>query len=196
MRLLGKQIGFALPEGHFTMKAILEEIKKIVSAGADVFPLILETEHNQLQDERLVHERRLLEQITGREMMTTSLSEETRDDLDFDLLVVAPCPANFLTKLLNTRTAAIPLSNAVHHLETGRPVVLALVANGDSENLFHNVAQILNLKNFYLVPFGPVDKDDRQIFLSRLDLLCDTVQYALASKQLQPVYFEQCWLPH
>jgi dipicolinate synthase subunit B len=198
LRLRGKQIGFALPEGHFSMHSILYEIKKMVSAGAEVFPLILDTEDSYEHDEQFNKNRRLLEEITGREMLTTSLADEAADDgnVRFDLLVVAPCTGNFLARLMNARRTAVPLNKTLQHLETGCPVVLALIANGDSENLFLNVAQILNLKNFYLVPFGPVEKGNKQIFLARLELLFDTVLYALAHRQLQPVYIEPCWLPH
>jgi dipicolinate synthase subunit B len=198
LRLRGKQIGFALPEGHFSMHSILYEIKKMVSAGAEVFPLILDSEESYEHDEQFQKNRMLLEEITGREMLTTSLADETADDgsVRFDLLVVAPCTGNFLARLMNARRTAVPLNKTLQHLETGCPVVLALIANGDSENLFLNVAQILNLKNFYLVPFGPVEKGNKQIFLARLELLFDTVLYALAHRQLQPVYIEPCWLPH
>lgn len=197
MSLRGKQIGFALPEEHFSMHSIIGQIKKMVSAGAEVFPLFLDTEITA-DNEQLKSTRLLLEQITGREMLTTSLADIAGDDseVNFDLLVVAPCTGNFLARLMNTNATTVPLSKTLQHLECGRPVVLALVANGDSGNLFVNVSQILNLKNFYMVPFGPAEKGNKQVFLARLDLMIDTVIYALASKQIQPVYLEPCWLPH
>lgn len=196
MRLSGRHIGFALPEKHFSMPDIMCEVKKMVAAGAEVYPLFLATPDDH--DDLFQQTRLLLERITGHEMMTASLADETGDDKvpEFDLLVIAPCTGNFLSMLLNVRTTTAPVSTALRHLQNGRPVVMALVANGDSENLFRNVAQILNLKNFYLVPFGPIQKADKQVFLSRLELLYDTILYALARRQLRPVYLEPCWLPH
>ncbi len=196
MRLCGRHIGFALPEKHFSMPEILCEVKKMVAAGADVYPLLLAAPDEQ--DAYTRQTRRLLEQITGHEMMTSSLADEAGEDKvpEFDLLVVAPCTGNFLSMLLNARITTAPVSKALRHLQSGRPVVMALVANGDSEHLFQNVAQILNLKNFYLVPFGPSQKEDKQVFLSRLELLYDTILYALDHRQLRPVYLEPCWLPH
>lgn len=196
MRLHGRHIGFALPERHFSMPDILHEVKRMVSAGAKVYPLFLAAPDND--DEHFLQTRSLLEQITGHEMMTSSLADETGEEEvpEFDLLVIAPCTGNFLSMLLNARTTTAPISKALRHLQNGRPVVMALVANGDSENLFQNVAQVLNLKNFYLVPFGPILKEDKQVFLSRLELLYDTILYALARRQLRPVYLESCWLPH
>lgn len=199
MRLKGRQIGFALPEGHFSMPAVLAEVKKIVAAGADVYPLFLATSDRPETDEQFITTKKLLESITGRELLNTSLVEEAEaagNDITFDLLVVAPCPGNFLAKLVNARTTAAPLSKTVRYLQAGNPVVLALVTNGDSEDLMQNIQQIISLKTFFLVPFGPVEKDSKQVYLSRLDLLYDTVLYAMSNQQLQPVYLEPYWLPH
>lgn len=200
MRLQGKQIGFALPEGHFTLPAILVEIKKMVSAGADVFPLFLATSERPEMEEQFRDTKRLLEQITGREMLTTSLAEEAGpvdgEGRIFDVLVIAPCPGNFLAKLVNTRTTTAPLSKTVKHLQSGYPVVLALITNGDSENVLQNVQQIIGIHSFFLVPFGPAKQGGKQVFLARLDLLYETVALAMESRQLEPVYLEPCWLPH
>jgi dipicolinate synthase subunit B len=200
MSLRGAQIAFALPEGHFSMPQIISEIEKMLAAGADVFPLFLATSENVESDAQFHATRNLLEQITGREMMTASLADETSDlfnfDTAYDMLVIAPCPGNFLSRLVNARAMAAPLAKTVRHLQTGCPVVLALVANGDSENLLLNVQQILSIKSIFLVPFGPVGKGEKQIFLARLDLLYETVLQALAQRQLQPVFIEPCWLPH
>ena len=200
MSLQGRQIGFALPEGHFSMPAILSEIKKMVAAGADVYPLFLAASNHPETNEHFSNTKTILEQITGHEMLTTSLAEEegelTGQDIAFDIMVIAPCPGNFLAKLVNAQTTAAPLSKTVRHLQEGNPVVLALVTNGDSEGLLQNVQQILNLKTFFLVPFGPAQQGDKQVYLARVDLLCDTVTQAMQHKQLEPVYLEPCWLPH
>ncbi|MCR3921882.1 MAG: hypothetical protein NUK65_05095 [Firmicutes bacterium] len=199
MLLEGKQIGFALPEGHFSMPAILEEVRKLVTAGANVYPLFLATSAHPEKDPQFYQTKQLLEQITGRELMPTTLAEEAGDiaseQLTFDIMVVAPCPGNFLAKLVNARITSISLSKSVKHLQIGKPVVLAIITNGDSENLLQNVQQILSLKSFFLVPFGPSDDGGKQIFLARLDLLYDTVVQAMQQKQLEPMYLEPCWLP-
>ncbi|HHX73438.1 MAG TPA: hypothetical protein GX699_00850 [Firmicutes bacterium] len=197
MRLQGKQIGFALPEGHFSLPAVLEEIRKLVAAGAEIYPLFLATSDRPETDEQYLQTKKMLEEITGRELLAASLAEEAVADnqVRFDLLVVAPCPGNFLAKLVNARTTSVSLAKPVKHLQSGLPVVLALVANGDSENLLQNVQQILSLKSIFLVPFGTVLHGGKQIYLSRLDLLVETVAHAIEEKQLEPVFIESCWLP-
>lgn len=199
MPLRGKKIAFALPEGHFSMPAILTEIHKLAAAGAKLYPFFLATTDHPETDNQFQKTKKTLEQITGREMLETSLAEAadlTADDTSFDIMVIAPCPGNFLAKLVNTRTTSVALSKPVRYLQSGKPVVLALVANGDSENLLENIRQIISLKSIFLVPFGPVEQKGKQIYLSRLDLLFDTVIYAMEQKQLEPVFLEPCWLPN
>lgn len=199
MSLQGKHIGFALPEGHFSMPAILEEIRKLVAAGAKIYPLFLATSDHPEYNEEFLRTKELIEQITGREMMTTALAEELDDpddDTNFDILVIAPCPGNFLAKLVNARSTSVSLAKPVKYLQSGKPVVLALVANGNSENLLQNIQQIMSLKSIFFVPFGPARQGGKQIYLSRLDLLFETVSHALEAKQLEPVYLENCWLPN
>ena len=152
MRLAGKQIGFALPEVHFTLPAILTEIKKMVAAGASVFPLLLAAGEDRQPSAQLLETKRLLEQITGRELLIKQLAEEAVDvcgeEIFFDLIVIAPCPGNFLAKLVNTSATAAPLSRTVRHLQAGFPVVRALISNGDSEEVLQNTQQIIRLQNF------------------------------------------------
>ncbi len=200
MSLQGKQIGFALPEGHFLMPAILDELKKMIAAGADVYPLFLAVSDCPDYDEQFIATKKILEEITGKELLNASMAEATdgakEKEISFDMMVVAPCPGNLLAKLVNARAMAAPLSRTIRHLQRGRPVVLALVSNGDSEGLMQNVQQIINIKTIFLVPFGPRQQGEKQVFLARLDLLYETVIYALAQRQLQPVYLEPFWLPH
>ncbi|NLP36091.1 MAG: hypothetical protein GX357_00360 [Firmicutes bacterium] len=199
MSIQGKHIGFALPEGHFSMAAILEEIRKLAAAGAKIYPLFLATSDHPEFNEEFLRTKELIEQITGREMMAAALAEEADDPDDntnFDILVIAPCPGNFLAKLVNARSTSVSLARPVKYLQSGKPVVLALVANGNSENLLQNIQQILSLKSIFIVPFGPAKQEGKQIYLSRLDLLFETVNHALEAKQLEPVYIENCWLPN
>ena len=200
MLLEGKRIGFALPEGHFSMPLILAQMQKLIAAGADVYPLFLATSAQPYLDPQFAQTKKEIEKITGHEMVPTVLADEVSDlageQLAFDILVVAPCPGNFLIKLVNARTTSVSLSATVKHLQVGKPVVLAIITNGNSENLLQNVQQILSLKSIFLVPFGTKEEGGKQIYLSRLDLLYDTVLQAMEQKQITPVYLENYQLPN
>ncbi|MBT9167540.1 MAG: Dipicolinate synthase subunit B [Syntrophomonadaceae bacterium] len=172
----------------------------MVAAGATVFSLFLATGEDQQLSTQLLKTTRLLEQITGRELLTKLLAEEigeiNGEEIIFDLLVIAPCPGNFLAKLVNTSATAAPLSKTVRHLQAGLPVVLALICNGDSEEVLQNAQQIISLQNFFLVSFGPEQQGRKQVFLARLDLLYETVAMAMEKRQLEPVYLETYRFPH
>ena len=75
--------------------------------------------------------------------MAAALAEEADDPDDntnFDILVIAPCPGNFLAKLVNARSTSVSLARPVKYLQSGKPVVLALVANGNSEKTCYKIS--------------------------------------------------------
>ncbi len=195
IRLSGKQIGFALPESHAAMEQIFIEIKKLLAEGAEIFPLLLinngtERERHELKEE--------LQKITGKDLITTSLEEDCDYDTApgvFDLLVVAPCPGNILSKILNAITNPSIMVKTLTHLQTARPIVIALHANGDSGDLVAHIEQLLALKTVYLVPFGTTRPESKQVIITRMDLISETVLHAFMNKQIQPVVLEHHWLP-
>ncbi len=99
---------------------------------------------------------------------------------NFNLLVIAPCPSYILSKILKNNIG---------------PVVLALAANGKAGDLVFQIKQLLDLENTYLVPFSIAGAKKKTIIVTRLDLIKETVIHACAQKQLQPVIFENHWLP-
>ena len=194
IRLLGKQIGFALPEGHATMEQIFLEMEKLLEEGADLYPLIFA--NNGSKQERSLLEKKLFA-LTGKEMATTSLEEDgchLHYDT-FDLMVIAPCPGNILMKILDVTSNPAAMVKALTHLQTERPIVLALVANGNSGDLVAHIEQLLALKGIYFVPFGSVRHQSKQFIVTRMELIKETVVQALMQKQIQPVIFEHHWFP-
>lgn len=192
IRLLGKQIGFALPQNHVTIDLILREMKKLLDEGADLYPLLFEG--TGPPQERICLENKLTD-ITGRKAVMTSFKEEQPQALEaFDLLVIAPCPGNMLMELLNASGDPDTQVKALTHLQTERPIVLALVANGSSGDLVGHIEQILTLKSSYLIPIG-VQQLSAQFIITRLDLINETVVHAFMHRQNPPVTFQHHWLP-
>lgn len=191
--MLGKQIGFALPESHATMEQIFSEMEKLVEEGAEIYPLLFD--NNGSKGERESLERKLFD-ITGKELVTAPLGGEELAGLEvFDLMVIAPCPGNILSKLLNATGDPATMVKALTHLQTGRPIVLALVANGNSGDLLGHIEQLLALKSIYFVPFGHVQEKRKQFIITRMDLIKETVVQAFRQKQIQPTIFEHHWFP-
>jgi dipicolinate synthase subunit B len=190
--LFKKQIGFALPECHATMEQIFLEMKKLVEEGAEIYPLLFA--NNGSKEEREWLEKKLYD-VTGQEVTTRMESEGFVNPDVFDLMVIAPCPGNILAKLLNASGDPATMVKAMTHLQTGRPIVLALVANGNSGDLLGHIEQLLALKSIYFVPFGHVQEKRKQFIITRMDLIKETVVQAFEQKQIQPTIFEHHWFP-
>ena len=105
-----------------------------------------------------------------------------------DVLVIAPCTGNTLGKLANGITDTAVTMAAKAHLRNDRPVVIALASNDALSGAAKNLGELLVRKNYYFVPFGQDDPEKKPCSLmADFSLIGDTVQAALAGRQLQPV---------
>ncbi|MGI6096715.1 MAG: flavoprotein [Dethiobacteria bacterium] len=195
MRLKNIQVGFALPVKHFNLETIYGQIAKLVKNGALVYPLLFTEEGDEFTAEFRNAVQRLKE-LTGQEPTAISDEEAGESDTTFDLLVIAPCPKNIITRLVEARATPKTKNKTLLHLQSERPIILALVANGDSEYLLANISQLMRAKSIFLVPLGPVHTDqNKQVLVTRMDLIFETCLKALEGQQLQPFFWEQHWLP-
>ncbi len=105
-----------------------------------------------------------------------------------DLLIIAPCTGNTLSKLANGISDTPVLMAAKAHLRNNRPLVIFLSTNDALGMNLKNIGILLNTKNIYFVPFGQdnyVSKPNSMI--AHMDLIEDTIAMALKGKQIQPV---------
>ena len=102
--------------------------------------------------------------------------------------MIAPCTGNTLGKLANGITDTAVTMAAKAHLRNDRPVVIALASNDALSGAAKNLGELLVRKNYYFVPFGQDDPEKKPCSLmADFSLIGDTVQAALAGRQLQPV---------
>jgi dipicolinate synthase subunit B len=194
--LKGITIGFALPASHFIINTIFKEISKLVKAGAGVYPLLLVEEENSAM--LLEDTVKKLKALTGHEPCPfgEERGEDEGESTAFDLLIIAPCPQNVVKRLLGAWASPGALNRLILHLHSNQPIILALVANGGSEHLFSGISQLMRLKSVFFVPFGPMRTDENKtILVTRMDLIYETCLKALEGPQLQPVFWENHWLP-
>ncbi len=190
MELEGKRIGFALTGSFCTLDKVMPEIEKLVKEGAEVFPIIsesvdkLDTRFGKAEDWK----KQLID-ITGKKIISSIVeAEPVGPKALFDLIIVAPCTGNTLSKLANAITDTSVTMACKAHLRNNRPVVIAISTNDGLGANAKNLGLVLNMKNIYLVPFGqddPVKKTNSLV--AKLELLRPTVLEALNGKQLQPV---------
>ena len=70
-----------------------------------------------------------------------------------DLLIIAPCTGNTLSKLANGISDTPVLMAAKAHLRNNRPLVIFLSTNDALGMNLKNIGILLNTKNIFFVPF-------------------------------------------
>lgn len=193
MELGGKRIGFAVTGSHCTFDQVIPQLKRVVEAGGEVTPILSKSVQNMDTKFGTAEEWiTKITEITDKEPKTTIVeAEPIGPDRLLDILIVAPCTGNTLAKIANAITDTPVLMAVKAHLRNDRPVVLALASNDGLGNNAQNLGKLLNTKNIYFVPFGQ-DNPQRKInsLVARMDLIPDTLEYALEERQIQPVLIE------
>ena len=107
-----------------------------------------------------------------------------------DLLLVAPCTGNTLSKIAHGITDT-PVTMAVKAtLRNNKPVVISVSSNDALGANARNIGTLLNTRNIFFVQFGQDDSTKKPN-----SLIADTSQVlpacekAIDGKQLQPLFF-------
>ena len=105
-----------------------------------------------------------------------------------DVLVIAPCTGNTLSKMAHGVTDTAVTMAAKAQLRTGKPVVLAIATNDALSGSAESIGALLNRKNVYFVPFRQDDPAKKPASLvAELSKLEETMRAALEGKQTQPI---------
>lgn len=190
MLLEGVKIGFALTGSFCTLDRVVPEIEKLVSNGAKVIPIFsdsvdkLDTRFGNAKDIRVK-----IEGITGEKIINSVVAVEPIGPKSLlDILVVAPCTGNTLSKIANGITDTTVTMACKAHLRNQKPVILSISTNDGLGANAKNIGLLLNMKNIYLVPFGqdgPVNKPNSLV--ADNTLIIPTIVEAMKGKQLQPI---------
>ncbi len=190
MRLKGIRIGYALTGSHCCLGQALPQAGKLVSEGAEVFPIIsnsVDTTDTRYGASEMWEG--MLAGFAGRSALKTITEvEDVGPKKLFDIMVVAPCTGNTLAKIANGITDGAVLMSVKAHLRNLRPVVLGIATNDGLGLNAKNIGMLLNVKNIYMVPFGqdnPVEKPNSLV--AKWDLVTETVLDALKGRQYQPI---------
>ena len=192
MDLKGVKIGFALTGSFCTFSKVLPQIENLVNDGADVLPIM--SENASSIDTRFGRAEDFIKKvkdITGKEIITTILGAEPIGPKNIlDIMVVAPCTGNTISKLANGVTDSSVTMAAKANLRNENPLVIAVSTNDGLGTSAKNIGTLLNCKNVYFVPFTQDDPDKKHNSLvARMELIKPTVEMALENKQIQPILF-------
>jgi len=189
--LSGVKIVFALTGSFCTFDTTLAQMRRLVSAGAELIPVM--SENAYLTDTRFGKAedfRAQIVEICGREIIHTIKAAEPIGPTKMaDVLVVAPCTGNTLAKLALSITDS-PVTMAVKsHIRNARPAVLCIATNDALAGSAKNIGALLNNRNYYFVPFG---QDDYKVkptsLVADFERIPETIVEALKGKQVEPLF--------
>ncbi len=185
-----KKIGYVLTGSFCTFSKTIPKMKELIDKGADIIPIMsynsykMDTKFGKAQD--FINK---IETITGKKIIHTIQGAEPIGPKALtDIMVVAPCSGNTMAKLA-CDIIDTPATMAVKsHLRNNLPVVIAPSTNNGLGANAVNIANLLNRKNYYFVPFrqdNPITKPRSIVFDS--EYIIKTIEYALDNEQIEPI---------
>ena len=190
MKLEDKKIGYAFTGSFCTFRKSIEALKKVIEAGGLVTPIMsfnsyyMDTKFGKSDD--FIKE---IEEITGNKIIHTIQDAEPIGPKKlFDILIIAPCSGNTISKLANDIIDTPVTMATKSHLRNERPVVIAISTNNGLAGNAMNFGKLLNTRNYYFVPFkqdNPITKPRSIVFDH--EYIEKTLEYALDKEQIQPI---------
>ena len=189
---MGKSIkvGLCITGSFCTHADILKEIPHLIENNLDITPII--SYNVATTDTRFGTAQNFIEQITlltkRTPIKTISEAEPLGPSNSLDVMIIAPCTGNTLAKLNNGITDSPVLMASKAHLRNNKPIVISLSTNDGLGNSFKNIAELLNKKNVFFVPFYQDNINTKpNSLISNSSLILPTIEEALNNKQIQPL---------
>ena len=184
------RVGFAFCGSFCTFSQAMEALGRVRARYGDVTPIV--SEASAVTDTRFGAAHDFLaemERICGKPVIDSIARAEPIGPKGLlDVLVICPCTGNTLAKLANGVTDTAVTMAAKAHLRNGRPVVLCPATNDGLAASARNIGALLDKKNVYFVPFRQDDPAKKPTSLvADFSKVEDTIDAALAGRQLQPV---------
>ncbi len=184
------KIGLALTGSHCTFEDIVVVARNLVNRGAEVFPIAsaraFDTDTRFGEAE---HWREQIENIAQREFWHTVVQVEPIGPENLlDVVLIAPCTGNTMSKLANGITDGPVTMAAKAHLRNRRSVVLGISTNDALGLNAKNLGSLMAAEKVFFIPFRQDDPHAKPTScVARWDLAGDAVKAAAEGQQLQPV---------
>ena len=186
------KVGFCLTGSYCTFKKTIEIIKNLAAEGFEIFPMMSENAYKT--DTRFGKAADFvgqIEEITGKEVLAKiEQVENIGPKKYFDVLVIAPCTGNTLSKMANGITDTAATMAAKASLRNNIPVVINISTNDGLSGSAKNLGILLNTKNVYFVPLSQDDPIKKPASLvADFGKIKDTLIKALNNEQIEPLIF-------
>ncbi len=183
-------LGYAFCGSFCTINKSLAALRELAKYDINIKPIMSEITYST--DTRLAKSEEFnaeVEEICGNKIIHTIPAAEPIGPKNLlDIIVVAPCTGNTLSKTALGITDTAVTMAVKAHLRNNKPVVLGIATNDALGATAKNIGLLHNTKNIYFVPYKQDDPTGKNN-----SLVCDftkipeTVEAALKGTQIQPV---------
>ena len=190
MKVKGKRIGYILTGSFCTFSKTIPVIKELVKNEAEVIPIMsynsynLDTKFGKAQD--FIKE---IEEITGKKIIHTIQEAEPIGPKKItDIMVIAPCSGNTISKLAYDIIDTPATMAAKSHLRNNKPLVIAVSTNNGLGANAESIGKLLYRRNYYFVPFkqdNPIAKP--RSIVADFNMIIKTIEFALEGEQISPI---------
>lgn len=184
-------LGYAMTGSFCTFDKSIAEMARLVSLGYDILPIMSENAYTTNTRFGKAHDIvTRIENICGKSVIHTVVGAEPIGPKSMcDLMIVAPCTGNTLSKIALGVTDT-PVTMAVKsQLRIGAPVLLAVASNDALGASAENIGKLLNRKNVYFVPLSQDDPDKKpNSLVAHFDRIPDCIDRVLSHIQPQPLF--------
>ncbi len=184
-------VGYALTGSFCTFDKSFKAMSRLAADGFELLPVMSENAYST--STRFGKARDIVtkvEDLCGKSVIHTISGAEPIGPKNMcNVLIVAPCTGNTLSKIALGITDT-PVTMAVKsQLRIGAPVLLCIASNDALGASAENIGKLLNRKNIYFVPVkqdDPVNKPHSLV--ANFELIPDCMKLALQGKQYQPIF--------
>lgn len=184
------RLGFAMCGSFCTFARVFNVLEGLARSDYDIIPIM--SEAAAFTDTRFglaADHRARMEAITGHKVICSIADAEPIGPKKLlDILIVAPCTGNTLSKLASGITDTSVTMACKAHLRNDRPLLLALSTNDALGANARSLGMLLCRKNHFFVPFGqdePIGKPASMV--AAMERIPDAILAALKGSWLQPL---------
>ncbi len=183
-------IGFGFTGSFCTISSVLKELEILKQTGINIYPVL--SYNVKMLDNRFNNASELrdnIEEICRNKVIDTIQGAEPFGPKKLvDAFIIAPCTGNTISKLCNGITDTPVTMAAKATLRNNNPIIISISTNDGLSGSAKNIGTLLNMKNYYFVPFGQDDCKNKQTSLvADNSLIIPTLKEALNKRQIQPV---------
>jgi dipicolinate synthase subunit B len=186
------KVGYCLTGSYCTFKKAVETIKELKNKGFELFPIMSENAYKT--DTRFGKSKDFIDEIEGicekKILSEITQVEPIGPQKYIDVLIIAPCTGNTLSKMANGITDTSVTMAAKASLRNSIPVVIALSTNDGLSQSAKNLGILLTTKNIYFVPLTQDDPINKPTSLvADFKKVIETAMLAIEGKQIEPLLF-------